>query len=173
MPTTPPIPDRVSRRTALKLGGGLLGTTLLAGPAGARTDDLVLDLRQEAINPDEQGRIPVRIRGYPMPDSWTPDDVYFGHAEQFTVQESEGVVFLPENPTEVLAQPVEDELLPTPDSWIKLHFRAQDIDFSAVSGADASMGLGLYPAPDSWTPASRFDSDSARFVDAVCPECRD
>lgn len=156
--------DRVSRRTVLK-ASAFLGAGLFAEPVAAQ-DELVLDIQQEAINPDEEGRIPVRVKGYPKPDDWTLSDVWFGHVDQFVTEKGAEFVALPEEPDGVLAQPVSSTKgLPIPKDLIEMEFRTQDIVFSDVSGDEVEMGLGIFT--DRTAPNPTFDTEFQGWVEGL------
>lgn len=146
----------------MKGAAAVIGTPLLAGVAAA--DDAVrFELKQQAINPDSEGLIPTRVH---VPGSnWFPDEVFFGQADEFVVERGAGgevlQVGLPENATEVLANPVQTQAVPG-SNW-DMHFRTQDVDFSGATGGDLQLGLGFFP-DETFVPGDHWDTDRARLV---------
>lgn len=164
------MPNHTDRRTVLKTTGGLLaGVTTVAGQvAGDEIKPLNMDVKQEAINPDEEGRISTRVT---VPQRIAdhadfPGLVYFGHFDKFT---SDGeTLFLPERTEGVLATPVRTVEVGgrSGDTFTNdMLYDTGDVDFSGASGETVELGLGFFP---SGAPSDKpdWDTDTVRFEPA-------
>lgn len=133
-------PRHTNRRTVLKTAGGLLaGTTMLAGLTTAEPAELDIDVKQEALNPANNGVIPVEVT---VPQELAdhsnfPGLVYFGPKSQFHYDGGQ----LYGADTEDVANPVRIRTTGPDRGNFLMHFRTEDIDFSGVVVEDGMITM--------------------------------
>lgn len=167
--------NRISRRGVLKTTGGLLaGVAVLPSSGAAREEGLQITIRQEVLNPEKNGVIPVEVT-FPT-DTFFPSDTFFptdtflgvqqaGVSEAFTIDEGAEETFVSIDDEAAVANPVHVADFGNPhddEAGLMMHFRSEEIVDYELS--DVALGLGVFPdGVDDVVSGDQWDTDTVRI----------
>lgn len=161
----------LDRRTVLKTTGGLVaGVSMLAEPVMAAhpLGTISVDVMQEALNPDENGVIPVKVMFQSNPSylSFT-EDVFMGVGEAFETAEEGELVHITDEYEDGVANPARVADFGNPHDTLHgklMHFDNEDIRYPKPDNWDRTLGVGVFPhGVDGYVPDDSWDFDSVRI----------
>lgn len=140
---------------------------MFAGPGAAREEEgLRLNIRQEALDPEENGVILTNVT-IPEDNPLSLQDIFMGVRQAFLVSETEEGDFVSiwDGFVDGVATPVEVQQIGEPNRWPKeyvVHFATDDIRFphDTFEQDEVTMGLGVFPdGVDDVISATYWDTD--------------
>lgn len=162
----------IDRRTALKTTGGLIaGVSILAEPIAAAhpLGTISVDVMQEALNPEENGVIPVKVMFQSNPAYLSPsEDVFIGVGDAFETVEEGELVHITDEYEDGVANPVRVTDFGNPHDTFHgklMHFDNGDIRYPTPDQWDGTLGVGVFPdGVDDFVPDDSWDIDTVRVT---------